>query len=142
MKLHIVAISGLALALAACGSSDKAEGDAAATETAPAASEAAASEPAAAAAPAAAPAKGDKPTREFIVGKWGTNGDCELAMDLRADGTSDGPFGNWTYADGVLGFVDAPEMKISVTVVDDKTMESRNSASSDGGSKAQKMTRC
>jgi hypothetical protein len=137
MKLRFVVAGALSLALAACGSSDKPE--AAASDAAAAVSEAApaASEPAAAAAPAGAPAKGDKPSKEFVVGNWGTNGDCAMAMNLKADGSSDGPFGNWTYADGVLGFADAPEMKIKVTVIDDKTMESVN----DSG-KAQKMTRC
>ena len=45
------------------------------------------------------PTKGEQPTKEFLYGKWGTDGDCELAIDLRPDGTSDGPFGNWTYTD-------------------------------------------
>jgi hypothetical protein len=82
--------------------------------------------------------KGEKPSREFVVGKWGTNGDCELAIDLRADGTSDGPFGNWTYNDGVIGFVDEPDFKVNVTVIDDSTMES----TSESSGKTQKMTRC
>jgi hypothetical protein len=85
----------------------------------------------------AAPARGEKPSREFVVGKWGTDGDCVLAIDLRADGTSDGPFGNWSYGDGVISFPDAPELTVNVTVVDDVTMESRN----DNG-KTTKMTRC
>lgn len=80
---------------------------------------------------------GDKPSKDFVVGNWGTDGNCQLAMELKADGTSDGPFGNWTYEDGKIGFADAPEMKIEVTVVDDKTMQAKNST---GGS--HKMTRC
>lgn len=83
------------------------------------------------------PVKGDKPTKEFVVGKWGTDGDCTLAIDLRADGTSDGPFGNWSYSDGIISFPDAPELTVNVTVIDDTTMESRN----DSG-KTAKMTRC
>jgi hypothetical protein len=137
MKLRFVVAGALSLALAACGSSDKPE--AAASDAAAAVSEAApaASEPAAAAAPAGAPAKGDKPSKEFVVGKWGTDGDCAMAMDLKADGTSDGPFGNWAYADGAISFVDAPEIKINVTVVDDKTMDSKNAQGA-----SHKMTRC
>ncbi len=129
MQMRFIVVGALALVLAGCGSADKPE--AAATE-APAATEAA---PATTA--AAAPAKGDKPTKEFVVGKWGNDGDCALAFDLKADGTSDGPFGNWTYADGVIGFADAPEMKITVTVADDKTMNTMNAQ----GGKHQ-MTRC
>ena len=60
-----------------------------------------------------------------------------MAMDLKADGTSDGPFGNWAYADGAISFVDAPEIKINVTVVDDKTMDSKNAQGA-----SHKMTRC
>lgn len=90
------------------------------------------------ASPAAAPAAGEKPPREFVVGKWGTDGDCELAIDLRADGTSDGPFGNWAYSDGVISFPEEPDFKVNVTVVDDNTMESTNATSD----KTSKMTRC
>ena len=82
------------------------------------------------------PAAGVKPTRQFLIGKWGTNGDCTLAIDLRADGTSDGPFGNWSYSDGVIGFADEPDFKVGVTVIDAQTMESTN------GGKTSKMTRC
>jgi uncharacterized protein (DUF1684 family) len=60
-----------------------------------------------------------------------------LAIDLRADGTSDGPFGKWAYADGVISFPEDPEFKVDVTVIDSKTMESTN----DEGKTAQ-MTRC
>lgn len=72
-----------------------------------------------------------------MVGKWGTDGDCSAAMDLRADGSTDGPFGNWTYTDGVISFADVPELKITVTVVDEATMNSTN----DEG-EAAVMTRC
>jgi hypothetical protein len=122
-----------AIALAACGGGDKPAADeakdAAATETA--------ASTAAVAAPATASAAGGAPTKDFVVGKWGTDGDCALAFDLKADGTSDGPFGNWTYSDGVIGFPDTPEAKITVTKVDDKTMDSVNAQ---GGK--HKMTRC
>lgn len=135
MIQRFFAASALALTVAACGSADKPE--AAASDAAAASSEAAPAADAAPAAAGAAPAAGAKPTKEFVVGKWGTDGDCAMAMDLKADGTSDGPFGNWTYADGAISFVEAPEMKIEVTVVDDKTMQSKNAQ---GGS--HKMTRC
>lgn len=85
----------------------------------------------------AGPVKGDTPSRDFVIGKWGTNGSCEKALDLRSDGTTDGPVGDWTYKDGVIGFTDVPELKVTVTVVDDKTMDSTNS----DGEKAI-MTRC
>lgn len=130
MKLQVMAALGAVLVLGGCGSGGEDEG------TGGPAPEAAAPD-AAAPETAAAPAAGEKPTKEFVVGKWGNDGDCELAIDLKADGTSDGPFGNWTYADGVIGFADVPEMKITVTVVDDKTMDSINAQ----GGKHQ-MTRC
>ena len=72
-----------------------------------------------------------------MIGKWGTNGDCALAVDLRADGTSDGPFGNWRYDDGVISFVDEPDFKVSVTVVDPNTMKSVGNED-----KPATMTRC
>ena len=82
-------------------------------------------------------AAGEEPDRDFLIGKWGTDGDCELAVDLRADGTSDGPFGDWSYRDGVISVADAPDLKVAVTVVDDATMESTN-----GQGKTSTMTRC
>jgi ABC-type Fe3+-hydroxamate transport system substrate-binding protein len=137
MKIRLAVCLIAVLAVTACGGQTK---PAAATSSSSATSTASVS----AAAPSevattspAAPAKGDKPTREFLIGKWGTDGDCALAIDLRPDGTSDGPFGNWTYTDGVIGFVDEPDFKVSVTVIDAQTMESTN----DTG-KTTKMTRC
>ncbi len=132
-----------AAALSGCGGQQKPAAPATSASAAPATSAPAAPATSASAAsatptPAAAPAKGDKPTREFVVGKWGTDGDCALAIDLRADGTSDGPFGNWTYNDGVIGFVDDPEFTVAVTVVDDDTMSSTN----DSSGKTVMMTRC
>jgi len=146
MKPGTIAALGAMLVLAGCGSSDegKSGGEAAPETAAPETADAAAPAPDEGAAPAdagtstaAAPAAGEKPPRDFVVGNWGTNGDCSRTMDLRADGTSDGPFGNWAYADGAISFPDFPEAKISVTVVDDKTMESDSGS---GGKK--KMTRC
>ncbi len=87
---------------------------------------------------AATPATGEKPGKDFLVGKWGTDGDCDLAIDLRADGTSDGPFGDWTYTDGVISFADAPDLLINVTVIDGQSMESTN----DSSGKTTRMTRC
>lgn len=136
MKIRLAVGLIAVLALTACGGQTK---PAAATSSASATSTSSAS----VAAPSevattspAAPAKGETPTREFLIGKWGTNGDCTLAIDLRADGTSDGPFGNWTYSDGVIGFVDEPDFKVNVTVIDAQTMESTNNG------KTSKMTRC
>ena len=130
-RIAFAAAAAATLALAACGNAEKPAAEASqGASTASAAP--AASEPV-----AAAPATGDKPTKEFVVGKWGTDGDCAMAVDLKADGASDGPFGNWTYSDGVIGFADAPEMKITVTMVDDKTMDSKNAQGA-----VHKMTRC
>lgn len=134
MKIQFAFAGAMALALAACGSADK---PAAAASDAPKAADAAPAASDSAAAPGAAPAKGAKPTKDFVVGKWGNDGDCTLAIDLKADGTSDGPFGNWTYNDGVIGFADTPEAKITVTVVDANTMDSKNAQ---GG--VHQMTRC
>ena len=131
MKSRFAVAAVAALVLAGCG------GGAKSAEHAPDEPASPATSTVAVTSTQAAPAKGDKPTNQFLVGKWGTDGDCALAIDLRADGTSDGPFGNWSYSDGVISFADAPELKVNVTVIDDKTMESHN----DGG-KTVKMTRC
>ena len=130
MTIRFVAAT-TALVLAACGAPTKpaAEVSNAATSSTVSSQVATTS--------AASPTKGDKPNKEFVVGKWGTDGDCTLAIDLKADGTSDGPFGNWSYTDGVISFTDEPDIKVNVTVIDDKTMLSTNS---DG--KTAKMTRC
>lgn len=88
--------------------------------------------------PSAPVARSETPTRDFVIGKWGTDGDCTMAIDLRADGTSDGPFGDWTYSDGVISFADAPDLAINVTILDDSTMQSIN----DSSGKTSKMTRC
>ncbi|HPY23727.1 MAG TPA: hypothetical protein PLK19_05335, partial [Mycobacterium sp.] len=120
MKFRLAVVAALALVLTACGGQDKpaaeksTEKSTATSSIATSSATSSASVPEStseteATSPAAAPMKGEKPSREFVVGKWGTNGDCGLAIDLRADGTSDGPFGNWTYTDGVIGFVDEPD---------------------------------
>jgi hypothetical protein len=132
MKIRFALGIIAALALTACGGQTT---PAAGTPVVSATSVASTSSQVATSSPVAA-AAGEKPTREFLIGKWGTNGDCALAIDLRADGTSDGPFGNWTYTDGVIGFADEPDFKVNVTVIDAQTMESSNSG------KTSKMTRC
>lgn len=106
------------------------------SEAPPAASEAAPAEPAADAAaappepapvPAAVPAKGEPPTREFMVGVWAEPGkSCAAAMDFKADGTLIGPFPRWELNDGVLTMA-GNRQKIWLTVVDKDTMQSRRS---------------
>ena len=131
MKVRFAVGAVAMLALAACGGQTKPAAD---TSTAPSSS--ASSSPASSS--PATPPKGEKPTKEFLIGKWGTNGDCAMAIDLRPDGTSDGPFGNWAYSDGVISFPEEPDFKVSVTVIDDNTMASTNATSD----KPSKMTRC
>jgi len=133
MKIRLVVGVAAALALTACGGQNKPA--AVSAETSAAVSSQATASPATAAATAA---KGEKPPREFLIGKWGTNGDCTMAIDLRPDGTSDGPFGNWAYGDGVISFPEEPAFKVNVTVIDNSTMESTNATSD----KASQMTRC
>lgn len=157
MKIRLAAGALAMLTLAACGGQTK---PAAETSSAPASSasstsatsssatssetssisatSSAASVSPASQSPAVAAAKGEKPTKEFVIGKWGTDGDCQMAIELRPDGTSDGPFGNWAYSDGVISFPEDPEFKVNVTIIDDNTMESTNATSD----KASKMTRC
>ena len=130
MKIRFAVVVTAACALTACGGQTKSAPVVPDSTTPPAASSEVVTTP--------PPAKGDKPNKEFLIGKWGTNGDCTLAIDLHADGTSDGPFGNWSYTDGVISFPEDPDFKVSVTIIDDNTMASTN-ASSD---KASKMTRC
>jgi len=152
MKIRFAVGAVAVLALAACGGQTKPAADTSTAPSSSASSSPASSSPATSSAetssattssasevaPAGTPPKGEKPTKEFLIGKWGTNGDCALAIDLRPDGTSDGPFGNWAYSDGVISFPEEPDFKVSVTVIDDNTMESTNATSD----KASKMTRC
>ena len=126
--------AGVALGLSACGNQE----DAAATAPAQAASEApaaaAAETPAAVA--AAAPAKGAAPTKEYIVGKWGENGDCTLALEFKADGSMVGPFERWSLAGDQLTMEGNPD-PMTMSVVDENTMESRRK-----GQGPRKITRC
>ena len=128
MGMHTALVAATAFALTACGGTAQTAADP--TDT-PASGEATVSS-------AATPAAGEKPGKDFLVGKWGTDGDCDLAIDLRADGTSDGPFGDWAYSDGVISFADAPDLLINVTVIDGQSMESTNGSSG----KTTRMTRC
>lgn len=137
MTIRFALAASAALALAACGGAQKPDDQASASASAaPAASSAAPASSAAAAAPGAV-TPGAKPPKEFVVGKWGTDGDCKLALELKADGTTDGPFGNWSYADGAISFADTPDMKVNVTVIDKDTMASKNAQGSE-----HKMNRC
>src|SRR3954454_5789207 len=115
-----------AFALTACGGNTKPVAETSAASATSVASASSTTSSQVTTASAVAPAAGEKPTREFLIGKWGTKGDCTLAIDLRADGTTDGPFGNWSYSDGVVGFVDEPDFKVNVTVIDAQTMASSN----------------
>ncbi len=135
MKHGMFAVAGAALLLAACGSAKEED---AATKDAVAAP-AAAAEPAVAdaAAPAGPVEAGSKPTREFMLGKWGEDGDCVLAIDFKADGTMDGPVEKWSLEDGKLLMEGMPQ-KMHLKVVDDKTMESQI----DGKGEVSKLTRC
>jgi hypothetical protein len=133
MKIRFAVAATAALSLAACGAQTKPAADASDASTSSAVSSEAATTA------VAAPAEGDKPTRDFLVGKWGTDGDCAMAIDLRADGTSDGPFGNWLYSDGAISFADDPDFKVNVTIIDNETMESTNDSNP---GKTSKMTRC
>lgn len=130
MTIRIAVALAAVLALGAGGGQTKAAAQASPPPTPPATTEAVAR-------PANAPATGDKPNRDFLIGKWGTDGDCELAVDLRADGSSDGPFGDWSYSDGVISFADAPDLKVAVTAIDNATIESTN-----GQGKTSTVKRC
>jgi hypothetical protein len=146
MTIRFVGGAVAVLALAACGGPTRTATDASAVPesqamSSPATPSPATSSPATssdvATSPAALPV-GEKPTKEFVIGKWGTDGDCKMAIELRPDGTSDGPFGNWTYVDGVISFPEEPEFKVNVTVLDPNTMNSTHA----GSDKVTKMTRC
>jgi hypothetical protein len=136
MRYGVFAAAGAVLLLSGCGSANEAEtADGAAAEAAAPAEAPAAAE--AAAAPAGPAVAGAKPTKDFMVGKWGEDGDCVMAIDFKADGTTDGPFGDWNLDDGVLTMGDAPQ-KVHLTIVDDKTIDSKL----DGKGPSKKMTRC
>lgn len=136
MKYRILVAATAALALAACSETKTADDAATTAEAAPAAA-APAADAAAPAAAAAAPAAGAAPTKEFMVGSWGTDGDCELAIGLKADGTMDGPFDGWKLEGNVLTMIGNPQTS-TLTVVDDKTLTAKNSETG----KTFKLTRC
>lgn len=133
MKVHAMLAISAGLVLAACGGPAANDSTAAGDNAA----EANGAEPATVeAGPAATATAGAAPTREFVVGRWGDDGDCTLAIDFRADGTTDGPFGNWTLDGDRLSMADNPQA-MTVSVIDQNTMESRL----DGGP-PRRMTRC
>lgn len=136
MKFRFVIVAAAGFALVACGGQTKPVPEKSEASTSTSASSTTSTASSTVATSPVASGKGDTPTRDFVVGKWGTNGDCELAIDLRADGTSDGPFGKWSYNDGVISFDEEPDFKVNVTIIDDNTMESTNNG------KTSKMTRC
>lgn len=147
MAYRILLVSTAALMLAACGGSAEnatvanAAGEAGLNAAAAADTEneaAPALENAAAPVTAAAPtaSAGAAPTRDFIVGKWGENGDCTLAIEFRADGTMIGPFERWELNGAKLTMVGAPEA-MTLSVVDQNTMESRL-----GTGAPRRITRC
>lgn len=135
MNYGALAATAAVLLLAGCGSANEAEdaGDTTTEAAAPAEAPAVAE----AAAPSGPAVAGAKPTKEFMIGKWGEDGDCVMAIDFKADGTTDGPFGNWNLEDGVLTMADAPQ-KVHLSIVDDKTIDSKL----DGKGESKKMTRC
>jgi hypothetical protein len=128
MKLAIIAAAAGALMLSACNKSE-----------APAAEASEAATPdAAAPAPADAAAAGGAPTKDFMVGKWGDNGDCALAIEFKADGSMVGPVDKWELDDkGVLTMVGLPQ-KMHLKVIDSDNMESRL----DGTGEPRKINRC
>ena len=130
-----ILVLAAALSLAACGG--KTGADEAANNTAAAPENSAAAEPAGTAVAAATPAAGKAPTKEFMVGKWGQDGDCALAIDFKADGSMVGPVDRWELNGAELTMVGLPQ-KMILSVVDDKTMESRL----DGKEPPDRLTRC
>ena len=141
MKANVILIATAALALTACGTRDgnaAADGNTAAVaENATATTNEAA--PASATENATAPiiaAAGAAPTRDYIVGKWGEDGDCTLAIEFRADGSTDGPFGNWNLEGDQLTMADNPQA-MTVSVVDQNVMQS---IGADG--RPRRLTRC
>jgi hypothetical protein len=81
-------------------------------------------------------AAGAAPTRDYIVGKWGEDGDCTLAIEFRADGSTDGPFGNWSLNGDQLSMADNPQV-MTVSVIDQNTMQSVRA-----GDRPRRLTRC
>ena len=135
MKYRILLAATAVFALAACSESKTTDDAAKTAEAAPAA--AAPVGDAAPAAAAGAPPVGSAPTKEFMVGSWGTDGDCEMAIGFKADGSMDGPFDGWKLEGNVLTMIGNPQTS-TLTVVDDKTLSAKNSESG----KTFKLTRC
>ena len=130
MRYSILFAAGAALALAACSETES---------PAPEASSDTADATTAAPAPAgpATFAAGAAPSKEFMVGTWGEGDACEQPINFQADGTiKDGPFPTWDLQDGQLTMGDM--VKLTLTVVDDKTMESRM----EGSDEATILKRC
>ena len=140
MRLATALMTTAVLWLTACGgaednkAADNASAEAGANSTATA-EEAATVAPNDNASTATATA-GAAPTRDYVVGRWGEEGDCTLAIDFRADGTTDGPFGNWTLEGNQLTMADNPQA-MTVRVVDPDTM---SSVGADG--RTRRLTRC
>lgn len=131
-------VLAVAVSLVACGG--KTDPDQGAANAAEATAEAANAEEAAApaAATAATPAAGAAPTKDYMVGKWAEAGDCgTMAIEFKADGSMVGPVDRWELNGAELTMVGLPQ-KMVLSVVDDKTMESRL----DGKDPARKLTRC
>ena len=126
MNHRILLAATAAFALSACSETKTADDAAKTAEAAPAA-----------AAAAGAPPVGTAPTKEFMVGSWGTDGDCELAIGFKADGSMDGPFDGWKLDGNVLTMIGNPQTS-ALSVVDDKTLSATNSATG----KSYKLTRC
>jgi hypothetical protein len=146
MKARLLLIGIATVALTACGKPESAENFANAAEPANAAeatnvvgntAEAPANGMATAASAAATPAAGAPPTKEFMVGKWGDNGDCQLAIEFKADGSMVGPSDHWELNGSELTFKDFPD-KMVLTVVDANTMTSRLN----GTGEPHKLNRC
>ncbi len=134
MKIAIIAATAGALMLSACNKSEAPAADASEAAT----PDAAAPVPAAADASPASAAAGSVPTRDFMVGKWGDNGDCALAIEFKADGSMIGPVDKWELDDkGVLTMVGMPQ-KMHLKVIDSDNMESRL----DGTGEPRKINRC
>jgi hypothetical protein len=141
MKLRNLLAAGAALTLMACGGSESADNAATTAEAAANGAEATpaanAAESTANATAAAAPAAGAAPTKEYLLGAWGEDGNCELPITFKADGTMDGPVDRWELNGAVLTMVGLPQT-FTLSVIDEKTMESR----AGGTDEPHKLTRC
>lgn len=134
MHVKLIGVASAAMLVAACGSGS----EPAAAPSAVATGEAPVPAPASASATTASAAKGGKPDKAFMVGKWGEGGDCTaLVIDFKADGTMDGPVEKWDLVDGKLEMVGMPQ-KMHLTIVDPDTMESRI----DGTGDPRTLNRC